>query len=66
MSPSKSNIKVGIDSHCLICGRDFYDLMLDTCPRCGGRCNHYDEKDMFLMERRQTRGAIKLSPDIEG
>lgn len=56
----------GIDSHCLICGSDYFDLMLDKCPKCGGLCRHYNDKDMFLMERRQTRGEIRLSHDIEG
>jgi hypothetical protein len=56
----------GIDSHCLMCGRDFFDLMLDNCTHCGGLCRYYDDKDMFLMERRQTRGEIRLARDIEG
>lgn len=66
MAPTKGKVQVGIDSHCLICGRDYFDLMLDICSHCGGLCVKYNDKDMFLMERRQTRGAIKLAPDIEG
>ena len=66
MAQTKGTKKPGIDSHCLMCGRDYFDLILDKCTHCGGLCRHYDDKDMYLMERRQTRGAIKLSPDIEG
>jgi len=64
MPPTKS--AKGTDSHCLICGADHYDLILDICKKCGGRCVQYNANDMYLMERRQTRGEIRLSRDIEG
>jgi len=66
MIPPKPKSQKGIDSHCMLCGRDYFDLMLDKCPKCGGLCRQYNDKDMFLMERRQTRGEIRLAQDIEG
>lgn len=58
----KPKVTRGVDSHCLICGRDFFDLILDKCPKCGGLCSKFTDKDMALMERRNTRGDIHL-PD---
>jgi rRNA maturation endonuclease Nob1 len=62
MSKSKVKPSPGVTSHCVMCGRDFHNLILDKCPRCGGLCNRFTDNDMRLMEHRQSRGEIVL-PD---
>jgi hypothetical protein len=65
LSQSKPKTERGVTSHCLICGRDYFDVILDKCKRCGGKCNVFTDEDMALMERRQTRGEIHLGHEFD-
>lgn len=38
-------------SQCLICGKMFYDEIVEKCTKCGGRCKAYDNRSLHLMGR---------------
>lgn len=63
MSQPSPDRTPGTTSHCLICGHDYHDVILDKCTKCGGLCSQITDHDMTLMERRQTRGEIIIDSD---
>ena len=44
------------DSRCLICGHIFYNVIMDTCKRCGGLCRHCPPDELALMTRQRGTG----------
>lgn len=37
-------------SHCSTCGSDFYDKVVEKCPKCGGLCAHLTDRDVQFVE----------------
>ena len=43
-------------SQCMLCGRIYFDRLVEICEHCGGRCWSWRSDQTYLMHRNTAGG----------
>jgi len=49
-------------SQCMICGRIFFERLVEKCEHCGGRCWNWQADQTHLLHRRGSPTDPKPTP----